>query len=189
MTRSAPNVLIWLAIAVSAPALTASMMITAHTPIITPRVVRNERSLFSVTPCQATLNVLNALIPLASLGAANFFCSRRSSGCWIASPSIVTSPSPDGLRNCSTAGPVIHDHTVKHRHDTLRVVGAQWVVCHHDNGNARIMELVDERHHLFTGMAVQVAGRLVSQDNGGVVDKRRAMATRCCWPPDSLAGT
>jgi hypothetical protein len=37
-------------------------------------------------------------------------------------------------------------------------------------------------------LAVEIAGRLVGQQDGGSVTMARAMATRCCWPPDSSAG-
>ena len=58
MIRLAPRLLIWSAISASAPALTASMMITAATPMITPSVVRKERTLFRVSPSQRYLERL-----------------------------------------------------------------------------------------------------------------------------------
>jgi hypothetical protein len=53
MTRLAPRALICSAMAASAPALTASMTMTEATPMMTPSVVRNERTLLSIKPSQA----------------------------------------------------------------------------------------------------------------------------------------
>ncbi len=38
-------------------------------------------------------------------------------------------------------------------------------------------------------VAVEVAGRLVGQQHRGRLMSARAMATRCCWPPESALGT
>ena len=50
------------------------------------------------------------------------------------------------------------------------------------------VEVMEQGHDLDPGRAVEVAGRLVGEDHGGSVTMARAMATRCCWPPDSSLG-
>ena len=45
---------------------------------------------------------------------------------------------------------------------------------------------VDDR---LAGLLVEIAGRLVGEEDGRVPDAiARAIATRCCSPPDSCAG-
>ena len=48
--------------AASAPALTASIMMTDATPMITPSVVRKERTRLSLSPSQATRSVSLSVI-------------------------------------------------------------------------------------------------------------------------------
>jgi hypothetical protein len=43
-------------------------------------------------------------------------------------------------------------------------------------------------HDLERALGIEVAGRLVGQQHSGSVTSARAIATRCCWPPDSSAG-
>ena len=50
------------------------------------------------------------------------------------------------------------------------------------------MECQQEIQDLCAAAAVQIAGRLVRQNQGRVVDQCPATATRCFWPPDSSAG-
>ena len=45
-----------------------------------------------------------------------------------------------------------------------------------------------QAEHVGAGARVEVAGRLVGQDQAGSVTSARATATRCCWPPDSSPG-
>jgi hypothetical protein len=47
---------------------------------------------------------------------------------------------------------------------------------------------LQDLHDLDAGAAVEVAGRLVGQDQLGSLTSARAIATRCCWPPDSWFG-
>ena len=44
------------------------------------------------------------------------------------------------------------------------------------------------RQHLLAGVGVEVAGGLVGEDSAGSLTSARAMATRCCWPPESSVG-
>ena len=46
----------------------------------------------------------------------------------------------------------------------------------------------EQVHDLAAAGRVQVARGLVRQQHGGSVTMARAMATRCCWPPDSSPG-
>ena len=45
--------------------------------------------------------------------------------------------------------------------------------------------VAQQREHVAPGARVQRAGRLVGEDHSGSPTRARAIATRCCWPPDS----
>ena len=46
-------------------------------------------------------------------------------------------------------------------------------------------QLPEQIEHRFAGCAVEVAGRFVGDQIGGSLTSARAMATRCCCPPES----
>jgi len=54
-----------------------------------------------------------------------------------------------------------------------------------DYGPAVAMELGKMAQYGLCVGRVEVAGRLVGKDDGRVGDEPLAMATRCCWPPES----
>ena len=57
-----------------------------------------------------------------------------------------------------------------------------------NDGAALLVQLLEEAQHLVARPGVQCAGGLVRHDDGGWVAMARAMATRCCWPPDIWVG-
>ena len=59
---------------------------------------------------------------------------------------------------------------------------------HDEDGPALPMECQQEIQDLCAAAAVQIAGRLVRQNQDGSLTSARATATRCFWPPDSSAG-
>ena len=63
------------------------------------------------------------------------------------------------------------------------------VVRHQNDGQAlALVEFTKEGHDLATGARIQVAGGLVAKQDRGRMIRARAMATRCCWPPESWFG-
>ena len=56
------------------------------------------------------------------------------------------------------------------------------IVCH------RCGSLGKQRENLGAGMRVEVSGRLVGQHQLGLGSSARAIATRCCSPPESSVG-
>ena len=48
-----------------------------------------------------------------------------------------------------------------------------------------VVEFLENAHDLDAGVAVEVAGGLVGENHSGSLTSARAMATRCCWPPES----
>ena len=64
------------------------------------------------------------------------------------------------------------------------------LVRHHDDRDAALLvERGDHPHDLDAGRRVEIARRLVGEQHLRLRDDARAMATRCCWPPDSWLGT
>ena len=49
-------------------------------------------------------------------------------------------------------------------------------------------EVEEEVEHGVGRRLVEVAGRLVGEDQPGRWARARPMATRCCWPPESCSG-
>ena len=58
-----------------------------------------------------------------------------------------------------------------------------------ESGSCRLVELVEEIEHLRRRRGVEVAGGLVGpHDPRALHERARAIATRCCSPPDSSSG-
>ena len=75
-----------------------------------------------------------------------------------------------------------------------RSAGAGWratsefVVGGDDHGGAQTVHLLEQLHQPLGLRVVEVAGGLVGQQQAGAAITARAIATRCCSPPDSSAG-
>ena len=118
----------------SVPALMAIMMMTAATPMMMPSMVRKERTLF-----------LKYGFPGNANGFRRFHAAP-SARCDFAVMDNVINQSVHQI-----------DRALGMRGD-LRVVG------HHDDGRALGMQLCSKVHDLFAGVAVQVAGRFIGDD-------------------------
>ena len=59
---------------------------------------------------------------------------------------------------------------------------------HHDRLAVLAVQHLQQQEDLVTGGAVEVARRLVADQERGSETMARAMATRCSWPPDSSFG-
>ena len=60
---------------------------------------------------------------------------------------------------------------VEHVDDAAREVGVGRRVGHHDDGRAFLVELAEHAHDLLAVRGVEVAGRLVGQDQLGLADQ------------------
>ena len=57
------------------------------------------------------------------------------------------------------------------------------------DGEARRPDQLRQRvEHVVGGVRIEIAGRLVGQQERGALATARAIATRCCSPPESSAG-
>ena len=86
---------------------------------------------------------------------------------------------------------VVDHEAVADPDDPAGVGGDRRVVGHQDDRQAVLgVELLEEAEDLLAGLRVEVAGRLVGDQQ---VEQRlisaRAIATRCCSPPESCAGS
>ena len=69
-------------------------------------------------------------------------------------------------------GLVAHHAAVAHDEVALAVAGDVELVGDHDDGDALVVEFLEHAHDLDGGPAVEVAGRLVGEEDRGVVDER-----------------
>ena len=84
---------------------------------------------------------------------------------------------------------VRHDAPVLHLHDARRELGDVRLVRDQHDGDARAPEPLEDGHDVDARARVERAGGLVGQDDlGRRSTMARAMATRCCWPPESWFG-
>ena len=101
---------------------------------------------------------------------------------WLCAP--LTAPAAAALlRRSSTMRPSARCSCRSQRSARLGIVGDQQQA----GAVARVLgeQAIDDEP---AGRAVEIAGRLVGQQQRGPATKARAIATRCCSPPDSCAG-
>jgi len=72
----------------------------------------------------------------------------------------------------------------------VRFVCGALIVRDHDDGLVEFaIQALEQGENFRRGNFVQIAGRLVGHDQSGIgYDRARAMATRCCCPPESCLG-
>ena len=168
MIRLEPRLLIWSSTRACAPAPTPTIAITAATPMMMPSIVSAERSLLARSAASATLSVASSVMPAA--------VTPRRAGTPRAS--------------CGTLG-ARRATTLPSRKWIARVANAA-MSCSCVTSTTVMpsrVELLQQRHHLEAGLRVERAGRLVGEDQASAsLTSARAIATRCCWPPESCAG-
>ena len=71
----------------------------------------------------------------------------------------------------ASRGLIAGDDTVPDGDDAVSEFGDVGLVGDEDDGVAAGMKIVEERHDLVAGLGVEVSGRLVRQDDGGIVDQ------------------
>src|SRR5512135_929222 len=137
----------WMPILAPSPMLTMAM--TAPTPMMMPRAVRNVRILLRVKARRATLRVW------VKCRTALFMMTLY--------PSPLRRLSRDLLADDE---PVLEVDPLPGPRGDVRLVGD------HDHGDVLlVVELLEDGHDLEAGLAVEVAGGLVGQDHGGVVEQ------------------
>ncbi len=77
----------------------------------------------------------------------------------------------DDGSNFAAGGLVGEDLAVADVDDAVGVFGDVGLVSDEDDSVAFPVKLVEQRHDLDAGFGVEVAGRLVGQDDGRIIDK------------------
>ncbi len=144
--------------ALEEPLPTAIRMITEATPIVMPRIVRPERSLLATIPPQAMRSVSMPIMAGPRRGAARCADFR-----WCVEGGGSCTPS---RRRSSTHLPVAEAH------DALGLGGDVGLVGDQHDGAPFEVEVREDREHVLGGVRVEVAGRLVGEDQRGVGDDR-----------------
>ena len=80
------------------------------------------------------------------------------------------------------------DAAIDEQHPIGDITSEPHFVGDHDHGHAVVGELAHHRKHVADQFGIERRGRLVEQDRLRLTASARAMATRCCWPPESCAG-
>src|SRR5262245_12486208 len=138
-----PSEEIWAWIAACEPWPTAIIAITQATPMMMPSAVSAERSLLRPIALRATLRIVR-----------NFSIAPSSAG----------PPAPGDFL-------IVHNPAVAEHHRALGVLGDVLLVRDQDDSLAVVVESLKDRHDLFRRLRVEVAGRLVGQDQLRVVDQ------------------
>ena len=76
-----------------------------------------------------------------------------------------------GVANAAGVKPVGNDLAILEVDHPPGVTRNVQLVCDHHNRRALPVQLAQQAHDLLTGMGIQVAGRLVGEENGGMVDE------------------
>src|SRR5450756_1811254 len=137
-----------------APLPRATMVMTAPTPMIIPSIVSAVRILFRLSAFRAIRNVMNIVMALL------VHRHRRQSGKLYAGDPAIR----DLL--------VRLDHPVAERDDAGAVFGDVALVCDEEHGNpAFLVQRLEHVHDLDGGPGVEVAGRLIGEEDRRVVDQ------------------
>ena len=167
--RLEPRLLIWSSTRACAPAPTATIVMTAATPMMMPSIVSAERSLLMRSAASAMRSVARKFMarPPPPAAATRRAIAAASSGAFGAStirrPSRkVSSRDAKAAMSCSCV-------------TTTMVMPLRLSSC----SSAMISTLVVESSAPVGSSARISLGSLTSA---------RAIATRCCWPPESCDG-
>ena len=81
-----------------------------------------------------------------------------------------------------------HDATVEQVDDACAKLASclEWVTI--DDGCPFFVQFGKQLHYFGTVLWIQVTSRLIGRMIFGLETTARAMATRCCWPPDNCCG-
>ena len=166
------------------PSAIASIEITAATPKTMPSTVSPDRSLCSSRLFIPSLSArqmrpigyLVSVSVLRSDGRQLGLVPRLKSAVPLAPSSSATAVRIDRAVRCSLRirglGPSSMIRPSRIRMIRLAQRGDVVFVRDHDDRLARVVQLLEHLHDFVAGLGVEVTGRLVGQDDVGVVDQR-----------------
>src|SRR4051794_30189647 len=156
-------------ICLAEPLPTATSRITAPTPIRMPSVVSIERSLFADSPrsAAAMISLILTALPPARVAPRLHAVSSRPSDAQAVSTRRRSLRSPDHPHR----GGLLAHQAVAHAQSPPGPRGHVVLVGDHDDGPAGRVQVVEHPQQVGAGLGVQVAGRLVGQDQRGRGDQ------------------
>ena len=171
-TRLVPSRSICLRTASLAPWPTATMAIRAATPMKTPSIVKAERIMLRQIACMAAAMIITAKLQKVLVRRA--VARNGRGGCGIGGPAPGAAPRGDstatagfGFRTSETIWP---SRMVKR---SIGVGGDVGFVGDDDDGDALLAIEPHQRFHDFVrGAGIEIAGRLVGEQQTGRVDQR-----------------
>src|SRR5262245_12190361 len=150
-----------------APAPTATMVMTAPTPMTMPSMVRALRSLL-------TRSALTAMRVLAQsvMGLPRCACSPRASWDFLVLRVLIWQGGEQlsGLHRILLRR-VSRDSAIAEAQDSPCVARHVWLVGDDDDGDAVTVQVLEQGHDLHAGPRVESASGLVGQDEYGLIDE------------------
>ena len=165
-SRLVPRLSICLRTASLAPWPTATMAISAATPMKTPSMVSAERVRLRPIAWIAAAAIISAK---AQAAVARERGRRRFGVC-----QAPATPLDRPATRLAGSRPLVgDDQAVAHRHHAIGIGGDVRRMGHDDDGDAALaIELHQRFHDLMRGARIEIAGRLVRQQQARIVDQR-----------------
>ena len=174
--RFDPRLLIWSSTRACAPPPTATIVITAPTPMMMPSMVSIERSLLTRSAVSATLSVAKKFMGAPARcarsrreGRAFLGAARRKAGRRLGSGLLRRHERRGVARHVRR---IADEPAVAERQQTRGERGDVLLVRDDDDRDAAAIELLQQRHDFEARRGVERARRLVGEDELGVVDQR-----------------
>ncbi|MFN8598194.1 MAG: hypothetical protein U0559_18685 [Anaerolineae bacterium] len=83
---------------------------------------------------------------------------------------------------------VLRFRHISHFDDARGTMRDLFVVRHYQQRFALLHQLPKQIEYFVRGARIEVARRFIGDDDGRIVGQRRAIATRCCCPPEIRDG-
>src|SRR5207244_11481972 len=83
---------------------------------------------------------------------------------------------------------VVEDQAVAHIDVASRVSGDVLLVCHHDDCDSALVQLLKNRHNLDARAAVEISGRLIRKQDLGLIYQRACNSHTLLLATRKLAG-
>ena len=152
----------------SVPLPIAIMTTSAAMPTMVPAIIKKVRTLFAASDCAPSLAMRSTLIRASSPLASDFSSSSASSGAETATSSAIRPSSMTMILSACSA---------TSRSCVTMTMVRPWA-CRRWKMASTSAPLLESR------LPVGSSARMID----GSLIRARAMATRCCWPPESWLG-
>ena len=165
-----------------APLPTATIATTEATPIMMPSAVRLERSLLRRNARRAIIAVSNERSTKFSNRGKHGQASRAFCSAWSSVARSSRACARFSFRRVTDDLPVAHDD------DAFAIGGDVQFVRDHDDGDAGVVEFLEQPHDFDARAGVEIAGRLVGQHQFRLVHQRAGNGDALLLSAGKLAG-